>query len=115
MKNNVIAIAMLAFLCSSFPAYSVMLASQSEIVQITNTSNNADVFTIWIDGGTGICTSGNKQISFKSSSTPHPDVFKRASSAGLTGVTAGVRVQRNNYTTGSADPCLDAVYIRLIK
>ncbi|CAA0113478.1 Uncharacterised protein [BD1-7 clade bacterium] len=117
MTNRNRALTLIAFcsMCVSSNLNAEVLAHNSQIVQITNTSNNSDMFTIWLEGGTGTCTTGDKKIAFKSGSTSHSDVYKRAYSAALTAFTTGAKVSINSYLADSSEPCEDAIYIRLNK
>lgn len=79
------------------------------ITSIANTSSNLDIFTIWIEGGEGVCSD---VITFPRSATSSNEIHKRAYAAALAAFTTGTKIWVHNY---QGSDCKNASYIRLIK
>lgn len=95
-----------AFSANSAGTY---LVKGATIASIANTSSNQDIFTIWIEGGEGVCPN---VITFPRSATSSNEIHKRAYATALTAFTTGAKIWVHNY---QGSDCNNAAYIRLIK
>lgn len=97
------------FITFSANTTGVFIVKDAIIISIANTSSNQDTFTIWIEGGEGVCLNS---ISFPRTATSSNETHKRAYATALTAFTTGSKVWVHNY---QGSDCNNAAFIRLVK
>ncbi|MCG7562391.1 MULTISPECIES: DUF5992 family protein [Pseudoalteromonas] len=86
------------------------LVKDATITGISNTNGNENTFTIWLEGGTGLCA--NKSISFPLTAAGSKESHDRAYSAAMTAFATGDKVMAHNYYNTD---CHNAAYIKVSK
>ncbi|BDU40260.1 conserved exported hypothetical protein [Vibrio nigripulchritudo MADA3029] len=107
--KKLITIALFVF-ASSANGAGTYIVKDATITSVANTSGNGDNFTVWVEGGTGVCA--NKSINFPRTATSSNEIFSRAYSTALTAFASGHKVWIHDYAGAS---CTNAAYIRVIK
>ncbi|WP_144407661.1 DUF5992 family protein [Gynuella sunshinyii] len=80
------------------------------ITKVANSEANNDRFVVSVSGGSGPCA--NQNISFPKGKAGSPEIFTRAFSMALTGLSTGMKVRIHNY---ESDDCFNAAWIELSK
>lgn len=106
MKYIIFLLSLVAFSANTAGTY---LVQGAIITSIANTSSNQDSFTIWIEGGEGVCSNN---INFPRSATSSNEIHKRAYATALAAFTTGAKIWVHNY---QGTDCNNAAYIRLLK
>lgn len=107
---NKLIIFVLCVFAASANGVGTYIVRDATITSIANTNGNKDNFTIWVEGGSGVCA--NKSITFPRTATGSSEIFSRAYSTALTAFASGHKVLVHNYT---GESCHDAAYIRVTK
>ncbi|WP_020406260.1 DUF5992 family protein [Hahella ganghwensis] len=100
----------LSLLFVSVSAQADWLVKDADIIEISNTAGNAELFYIHVSGGEGLCA--NKQIRFPLSAAGSEKVYDRAFSIALAAYLANQKVKVYDYDEGNED-CKGAESIRL--
>ncbi|MDK1311308.1 DUF5992 family protein [Pseudoalteromonas ardens] len=108
MKSLFITAILLAFSHNTLAATD--LVKDAIITGISNTNGNVNTFTIWLEGGTGLCA--NKSISFPVTAAGSKESHERAYSAALTAFATGDKIMAHNYYNTD---CHNAAYIKVSK
>ncbi|RYZ91371.1 MAG: hypothetical protein EOP04_00715 [Proteobacteria bacterium] len=88
------------FLTISTNAFAGQLTINAKVKSVTSqNSNNPDVFTIYLDGGSGVC--GNDVSFTLASASNNKELFARTYAAALTAMTTGSYVMIHNYSSNS--------------
>ena len=71
------------------------IAKDAVITGIANTDGQEDTFTVWVEGGKGLCS--NQSIQFPRSAANNTEVHNRAYAAALAAFSTGTKVAIYNY------------------
>ncbi len=88
------------------------LVKDADIIEISNTAGNEELFYIIVSGGTGLCM--DKQIRFPLSAAGSEKIYDRGFSIALAAYASGQKVKVYDYDEGKED-CNHAESIRMSK